>query len=90
MVIRLRDGVFGDEFFRDYRDSYDEAACAPAGGLVGNAEAEIGGRRTFIASCENGARIYHVHVEDPDVLVSVTAASEQLRLGERVIEALPS
>jgi hypothetical protein len=89
MLVRLRDGVFADEFFRDYRDSFDAEACAPAGGLVGNAEAEIGGHQTFIATCVNGARTYHVHADDPDMLVSVTAASETLRLGEQVVEALP-
>jgi hypothetical protein len=89
MLIRLRRGFFGDAFFRAYRDSFDEAACAQAGGLVGHAEAEIGGHQTFIASCENGARTYHVHLVDPELLVSVTAVGETLRLGEAVVEALP-
>lgn len=89
MLIRLRRGFFGDAFFRAYRDSFDEAACAQAGGLVGHAEAVIGGHQTYIASCENGARTYHVYLEDPEMLVSVTAVGETLRLGEAVIEALP-
>lgn len=89
MVIRLRDGIYKDAFFRDYRDSFDAAACTQAGGLVGNAEAEIGGYQTFIATCENGARTYHVHVEQPDMLVSITAVGDRLRLGEAVVEALP-
>ena len=44
-VLHLRDGAFGDAFFRSYRDSYDVAACEPAGGKAGNAEAQIGGHR---------------------------------------------
>lgn len=38
-VVRLKDGVFTDEFFRDWRSSYDKAGCAPAGGVGGNAQA---------------------------------------------------
>jgi hypothetical protein len=85
-VVRLRPGVFNDGFFRNWRDSYDEAACAQAGGVVGNAEAEIDGRPVFIGSCTGGAHTYHV-VARVDVLVSVTAVGEK-RLGERIVEDL--
>ena len=33
-VIRLRPGVYSDDFFARWRRAYDEAACAPAGGVV--------------------------------------------------------
>lgn len=85
-VVRLRPGVFNDAFFRNWRDSYDEAACAQAGGVVGNAEAEIGGRPAFIGSCTGGAHTYHVVARD-GILVSVTAVGEK-RLGERIIEGI--
>jgi hypothetical protein len=85
-VVRLRPGVFNDAFFRNWRDTYDEAACAQAGGVVGNAEAEIGGRPAFIGSCTGGAHTYHVVARD-GILVSITAVGEK-RLGERIIEGI--
>jgi hypothetical protein len=85
-VVRLQPGVFNDAFFRNWRDTYDEAACAQAGGVVGNAEAEIGGRTAYIGSCTGGAHTYHVVARDR-VLVSVTAVGEK-RLGERIIEGI--
>ena len=89
-VIALRPGVFSDAFWRDWRDSYDAGACAQAGGVRGNAEATIGGRLVHIGTCEGGARTYHVHLEDRNVLVSVTAIGDVRRLGERVVSGLRS
>jgi hypothetical protein len=87
-VVRLRSGVFDEGFFRSWRDSYDEAACDAAGGVSGHAEAEIGGRTTFIGTCAGGAHTYHVRLETDDViLVSVTAVGER-RLGEQVVAGL--
>jgi hypothetical protein len=85
-VVRVRPGLLDDAFFRSYRNSYDEAACAPAGGVAGNAESELSGRRVFIGSCEGGAFTYHV-VHSGDVIVSVTSLGER-RLGEKVMSAL--
>lgn len=86
-VVQLRPGVFDDEFFRSWRDSYDAAACEAAGGTAGNAEAEIGGRDTHIGTCAAGAHTYHVYLEGQDVIVSVTSVGE-LRLGERIVAGL--
>jgi hypothetical protein len=88
LVIHLRTSTFGDAFFRSYRDSFDKAACEAAGGTVGNAEAQIAGRDTFIGTCAGGAHTYHVHVDGPAVIVSVVAASERRRLGELIIEGV--
>lgn len=85
-VVRVRPGLLDDAFFRSYRNSYDEAACAPAGGVAGNAESELSGRRVFIGSCEGGAFTYHV-VHSGDVIVSVTSLGER-RLGEKVMSTL--
>lgn len=87
-VILLRPGVFSEQFWRDWRDSYDAGACAQAGGVRGNAEARIGGRLVHIATCEGGARTYHVHLERRGVLVSITSIGESRRLGERLVAAL--
>ncbi len=85
-VVRLEAGVFSDAFFRNWRDSYDEAACAQAGGVVGNAEAEIEGRQVFIGSCTGGAHTYHV-VARERIVVSVTGVGEK-RLGERIVAGI--
>jgi hypothetical protein len=86
-VMRFVDGVMSDEFYRDWRDSFDEGACAQAGGVVGHAEIVIGGHETFVGSCAGGVRTYHAWLADRGVLVSVSSAGG-LRLGERVVEGL--
>jgi hypothetical protein len=86
-VIRLRNGVFGEEFFRDWRDTYDEAACEPAGGVAGHAQATIDGRLVFIGSCTGGAFTHHVALEGERLIVSVTSVGPQ-RFGEQVVANL--
>jgi hypothetical protein len=86
-VSRLRDGVFGDGFWRDWRDTYDAGACAQAGGVTGNAEAEIGGRTTYITSCAGGLYVYHVHLPERGVIVSLFSVGPA-RLGEAVMAGL--
>lgn len=87
-VLHLKDGAFGDAFFRSYRDSYDVAACEPAGGKSGNAEAQIGGHRTFIGTCGSGAHTYHVYLPDRQTIVSVVSVGETRKFGERIVEGL--
>ena len=69
-VVKLKPGVFSDEFFRDWRDSFDEGVCGQAGGVTGNAQATMDGRTVYIGTCEGGVHTYHVHLEGPDVIVS--------------------
>jgi hypothetical protein len=85
-VVRLRPDVFDETFFRGWRDSYDVAACEPAGGLRGNGEAEIDGRQVFIGSCANGGFTYHLRYGE-DVIVSLTSLGER-RFGELVVNDL--
>jgi hypothetical protein len=85
-VVRLQPDIFNETFFRGWRDTYDTAACEPAGGLRGNAEAEIDGRQVFIGSCANGAFTYHLRYGE-DVIVSLTSVGEG-RLGEQVVQNL--
>jgi hypothetical protein len=87
VVVALHPGVMTDELFRDWRDSYDEGACSQAGGVVGRAEAQIGGRTVHIGSCAGGVRTYHVWLREPALLVSASAVGER-RLGERLVEGL--
>ncbi|HXG25911.1 MAG TPA: hypothetical protein VNL94_03545 [Candidatus Binatia bacterium] len=86
-VVQLRPSRFGDEAFRQWRDSYDEGACSAAGGVVGNAEAEIGGRTTYITSCVAALRTYHVWLEEESLLVSASAIGDG-RFGEKLMEGL--
>ena len=88
VVIRLRDGVMGDERFRDWRDSYDEGACSQAGGVVGHAQAEIEGRTVYIGTCDGGVRTYHVWLAEQNLIVSASAVGEERRLGEKLVEGL--
>jgi len=85
-VVRLRPDIFNDAFFRSWRDSYDRAACAQAGGVAGNAETEIDDRQVFIGSCVNGAFTYHTRYGE-DVLVSLTSVGKA-RFGEQVMSNL--
>lgn len=86
-VIVLRPGVFDDEFFRSWRDSFDEGACSQAGGVTGHAQATIGGRTAYIGRCEGGVLTYHVRLDDRDAIVSVSALGET-RLGEQLVAGL--
>ena len=85
-VVRLRPDVFDETFFRGWRDTYDAAACEPAGGLRGNAESDIDGRQVFIGSCANGGFTYHLRYGE-DVIVSLTSLGER-RFGELVVQNL--
>lgn len=87
-VIRLRPGVFGDAWFRSWRATYDTAACEVAGGVQGQpAEVEIGGRTAYVGTCTGDAHTYHVHLADPTLIVSVTAAGTR-GFGELVVAGL--
>lgn len=86
-VVRLRDPAKDEAWFRDWRDTYDQAACGPAGGVVGNAEAEIGGGTVYIGSCAGGVRTYHTRLAAAGIVVSITALGSR-RLGEKVMAGL--
>ena len=87
VVAQLIAGRFTDEFFRDWRDSYDEGACAQAGGVAGNAETELGGRTVYIGTCAGGLRTYHAWLEDRNVIVSLFSVGEG-RYGEQLMAGL--
>ncbi|MEO8274273.1 MAG: hypothetical protein ABI620_09425 [Chloroflexota bacterium] len=86
-VVKLRPGVFTDADFRQWRDAYDEGACATAGGVVGRAQAQIGGRQAFVTSCVAGLHTYHLWVQDEDLLISASSIGDG-RFGEKLIEGL--
>lgn len=87
VVVRLKAGTLGDAAFRDWRDSFDAGACSQAGGVVGNAEASIGGRTVYIGTCSGGLHTYHVLLAGRGLLISASAVGPG-RLGERLVENL--
>jgi hypothetical protein len=86
-VVHLRPGVFGDGFFRAWRDTFDGAVCSQAGGVRGHAEATIGGHQTFIDSCQEGVRTYHLWLARSGLLVSISSVGKRL-LGEKLVSGL--
>ena len=87
LVVKPRDGIFDGAFFASWRETYDEGACAQAGGVATNAETSLGGRTVFITTCAGGLRVYHAYVEGPGVIVSLFSLGEG-RYGERLLAAI--
>ena len=85
LVVRIRPSAFGDEAFRQWRDSWDQGACA--NGVIGNAQATLGGRQTFITSCVGGTHTYHVYLKALGIVISATAFGEG-RFGEQLLDNL--
>jgi hypothetical protein len=86
-VVHLRDPSIGEEGYRNWRDSYDESACASAGGVAGHAQATMSGRVVYIGSCSGGVLTYHVRLGQGAIVVSATSIGP-MRLGERVMKAI--
>jgi hypothetical protein len=86
-VVQLKPGAFGDEAYRQWRDSYDEGACNAAGGIVGRAQATLGGRETYVTSCVAALRTYHVWLRDQDLLISASSIGDG-RYGEKLMSTL--
>jgi hypothetical protein len=86
-IVRLRAEAFGEEVFRQWRDTFDEGACNQSGGVVGHAEAQIGGRKTYVTSCAMGMHTYHVWLQDQAILISASSIGDG-RFGEQLLEGL--
>ena len=86
-VVRLRDGAFGEELYRQWRASYDDGACTAAGGIVGRAQADLGGRNTHVTSCVTALRTYHFWLEEHGVLISASSIGDG-RFGELLMSTL--
>jgi hypothetical protein len=87
MVARPVPGAWSEAWFRDWRESYDEGACGQAGGVAGNAEAQLGGRTVFIGTCAGGLRTYHAWLAERGLLVSAFSVGEG-RYGEQLMAGL--
>jgi hypothetical protein len=86
-VVKLRPEAFTDATFSQWRDSFDEGACAAAGGIRGLAEATIDDRTVHITSCVAGLRTYHVWLQDLDVLISASSIGDAA-FGEQLMDNL--
>ena len=86
-AVRLRDPTKDEDWFRAWRDSYDAAACAQAGGVTGHAESVIQGRNVFIGSCANGVFTYHTRIGGGGTVLSLTSIGPS-RLGEKLLEQI--
>lgn len=87
-VARLRTDVFNENWFRDWRETFDEGVCQQAGGVdPGHSEIDLAGRQVFRSTCVGGVVIHHVWLSDARSLVSVQGAGP-LDLGRMVIESI--
>lgn len=87
VVARPVSGAWSEAWFRDWRDSYDEGACAQADGVAGTAEAQLGGRTVYIGTCAGGLRTYHAWLADRGLLVSGFSVGDG-RYGEQLMTGL--
>jgi hypothetical protein len=86
-VIRLRDPSVDEAWFRDWRDSYDDAACANAGGVTRHAESVVGQTTVFVGSCAGGSFTYHARVDGGAAVISLTSIGPA-NLGKLIMEGL--
>jgi hypothetical protein len=76
VVARPVAGVYSESWFRDWRGSYDQGACAQASGLAATSETKVGGRIVYSGTCAGGLKTYHTWLEGRGVLVSAFAVGE--------------
>lgn len=86
-IVQLKPTVFTDADYRQWRDAYDDGACAASGEVVGRAEATIGGRQAYVTSCAVGLHTYHVWIQNGDLLVSASSIGDG-RFGELLLAGL--
>lgn len=86
-VVKLRPKAFTDATYRQWRDSFDEGACAGAGGVRGVAQATIDERTVHITSCVSGQLTYHLWLTEHDILISASSIGDR-RFGEKLMDNL--
>jgi hypothetical protein len=87
VVARLDPGIYSEAFYRSWRDTYNEGACGQSGGVVGNAESQLGERTVYIGTCAGGLRTYHAWLEGRGVIVSAFSLGDR-RFGELLMAGL--
>ncbi|MEA2537226.1 MAG: hypothetical protein QOF11_1460 [Chloroflexota bacterium] len=86
-VMALRPGVFDAAYFRSWRESFDEGACSQSDGIAGHAQTAIGGRTVYLGRCTGGVSTYHVRLDSPNAIVSISESLDR-RLAERILAGL--
>ena len=87
-VARLRDDVFDQDWFRDWRETFDEGVCQQAGGVdPGHSEVELAGRLVYRSTCIGGVILHHVWLPEARGIVSIQGAGPR-DFGRRVLESL--
>jgi hypothetical protein len=86
-VVKLRPDAFTDATYQQWRRSFDEGACAGAGGVRGVAEVTIDERAVHIGSCVEGELTYHLWLTDHDILISASSIGDA-RFGEKLMDNL--
>ena len=87
-MVRPREGVVDDAWFRDWRDTFDEGVCQQAGGVAtGRSEIPIDERTVHRSTCVGGVVIHHVYLPEADRLISIQGAGTT-DLGRAILEDL--
>lgn len=87
VIARLRPDTLTADTYLQWRDSYDDGACAAAGGIIGRAEAQIDARTVHVTSCVAGLRTYHLWLDEQDILISASSVGDG-RFGEKLMDGL--
>jgi hypothetical protein len=86
-VVKLLPGAMSDNVFRDWRDSYDEGACAGDSQVVGNSQLTVNGNTVYIGTCATGLHTYHVWLKDRSILISIASTGDR-HLGLAILQNL--
>jgi hypothetical protein len=86
-IVRLKGSTDADAFYADWRPGFDEAVCAPAGGISTTEVRSIAGRTVDTTLCVEGARVYHVRLEAGRILLSVLDVGTR-GFGQGLLEGL--
>ncbi|MCU0506138.1 MAG: hypothetical protein MUE82_10300 [Chloroflexi bacterium] len=86
-IVHLKGSTDPDAFYRGWRPGFDEAVCAPAGGVSSTEVRTIADRAVDTTLCVEGARVYHVRLDDGRILMSVLDVGTR-GFGEGLIEGL--
>ncbi len=87
-VLHVKAGTDAAAFFAgDWRPGFDEAGCAPAGGVASRDVETIAGRSVQTTACKEGATVYYVLRDDGTVIISVLEVGTK-GYGRALIEGL--
>lgn len=86
-IVHLKASTDADTFFADWRPGFDEAVCAPAGGVSTTEVRTIGERSVDTTLCVEGARVYHVRLDRGRTLLSILDVGTK-GFGQGLIEGL--